>query len=183
MELPGDSDLWQWNYFDRLGTFICQAKCKECGEKIKARQEDPLKQKLRTHLGNVHGEYPDTWHSELSEELQEYYTGSNECKATCRICGRVLSYLSNYGNLYRHKNSCLLRRNQNTIMQSPIIQISNNQNEPSTSSSTGYITNAERQSQSPPDLPVQSLVQTTSEETGALDDSDTELDVTSYEEP
>ncbi|TGZ32651.1 hypothetical protein DBV15_09072 [Temnothorax longispinosus] len=157
----------------------------ECGEEIEARLECNFKKKLRTHLGNKHGKYPDKWHSELSEELQQYYTGSNECKATCRICGKVLSYLSKYDTLHQHKKECLLKRNQNTIMQSPIIQISNNQNEPSTSSSTGYITNAEPQSQSPEsplDLSVRSFIQTT-EETGALDESDTELDVTSYEEP
>ncbi|TGZ48757.1 hypothetical protein DBV15_11930 [Temnothorax longispinosus] len=155
----------------------------ECGEKIEASLECNFKKKLRTHLGNKHGEYPDKWHSELSEELQQYYTGSNECRATCRICGKVYSYLYDYGTLHNHKKrGCSIRRNQNTIMQSPIIQISNNQNEPCTSSSTGYITNAERQSQSPPDLPVQSFVQAT-EETGAHDESDTELDVTSYEEP
>ena len=116
-----------WGYFHRLGS--CLAECRECGEKIKIPYKNDLS-KLRTHLGNTHRIYPDKWHSKLPEELQKYYTGSKECKATCRQCGAEISYLSKYGNLYQHIYiRCPSRRNQNTIMQSPIIQISNNQNE------------------------------------------------------
>ncbi|XP_071569161.1 uncharacterized protein [Temnothorax nylanderi] len=155
-----------WNYFKELKPTL--VKCTICKKEIKISRPSNRITIFRVHLKR-HGIFLDNDTHTLPYDLKQYYSKLPGYKAKCNNCGKIVSFLTCFGNLRRH-----LRRHSTRIQSG---------DELSTSSLPGndIDPNVERQDQETIDLTLQSCEQSR-KETRACDESSTSS-LTDYMDP